>query len=443
MTKALTIAGSDTSSGAGIQADLRIFSMLKVYGVSAITAVTAQNTMSIFMIRAVDSEMVMAQIRSVLKDIDIDAIKIGMVYSKEIINSIVRELKDVNIPLILDPVFRAGTGKALLKNDAYPTFIKRLVPIVDVITPNHMEAERISNVKIYDVDDAKIAAERISSLGAKNVIVKGGHIRAKYSTDVLYHKKKYFEFTNERIKTENLHGAGCTFSAALTAEMAKGKNIVDATKRANEFVRYAIMTSSRIGKGSSIPSLELVIPTNKLLVELYRIVSMIEDIDCIGTLIPETQSNIVYAKANAKSVDDVAAVRGRIVKIGKKAKAASGVGFGASKHVASAVLAIMQYDKSIRSAINIKYDEQVISICKNLGLKISNYDRMNEPVELKSMEGMSIQWGTEQAVMKLKLIPDIIYHRGDWGKEPMMLLFGKNPFEVYNRVISIIQKLKN
>ena len=162
MKKALTIAGSDTSSGAGIQADLRIFSMLKVYGTSAITAVTAQNTKSIFMIRTVDSKMVMAQIRSVLKDIDIHAIKIGMVYSKEIINSIVRELKNVNIPLILDPIFRAGTGKALLKNDAYATFIKKLVPIVDVVTPNHMEAERISNVKIYDEDDAKIAAERIS-----------------------------------------------------------------------------------------------------------------------------------------------------------------------------------------------------------------------------------------------------------------------------------------
>ncbi|MEE8133332.1 MAG: bifunctional hydroxymethylpyrimidine kinase/phosphomethylpyrimidine kinase [Nitrososphaerales archaeon] len=442
MAKALTIGGSDTSSGAGIQADLRIFSTLKVYGMSVITALTAQNTRSVSRIAAIGSGMVRAQIHAVLDDISIDAIKIGMVYSKEIINSVASVLRDVNVPMILDPIFKAGTGKPLLRNDAYTSFVKRLVPIVDVITPNLMEAEKLANMEIHTVDDSKDAVEKIAALGVKNVIIKGGHLQGKHSTDILYHRKHYFEFTNERIRNEGLHGSGCTFSAALTAEIAKGKNIVDATKRANEFVRTAILNASKIGKGIGIPSFEVIIPTNNLLAALHKAVCMLEDTESFGTLIPESQSNIVYAKANAKSLDDIAAVRGRIVKIGKKAKSVSNVGFGASKHVASAVIAIMYHDKSVRSAINIKYDEKIIDICKDLGLKISSYDRQDEPAEVKSAEGRSVKWGIEEAVSKIKTVPDVIYHLGDWGKEPMILVFGKNPSNVSNRIISILQKYK-
>lgn len=440
MAKALTIAGSDTSSGAGIQADLRIFSTLHVYGTSVITAVTAQNTRGIDRIRAIEPSMVKAQISAILNDIDLDAIKIGMVYNKEIIHAIASMLKDQGIPLILDPIFKAGTGAILLRNDAYESFVKKLVPMSDVITPNLMEAERLANMKIHNADEARITAKKIAALGAKNVIVKGGHMQGRYSTDILYYNKKFFEFTNERVRNEELHGAGCAFSAALTAEIAKGKDIVGATKRANEFVNTAIVNALKIGKGIKVCSFVPTIPTNNLLLALHKAICIIEDADGFGALIPESQSNIVYAKANAKSLDDIAAVNGRIVKIGKKAKAASGVGFGASKHVASAVLAIMHYDKTIRSAINIKYNENIITICKSLDLKVSNYDRRNEPEETKSKEGMSVKWGIEQAVSKVNVVPDIIYHLGDWGKEPMVLVFGKNPYEVCSKVISILSR---
>jgi hydroxymethylpyrimidine/phosphomethylpyrimidine kinase len=440
MAKALTIAGSDTSSGAGIQADLRIFSTLHVYGTSVITAVTAQNTRGIDRIRAIEPSMVKAQISAILNDIDLDATKIGMVYNKEIIHAVASMLKDRSIPLILDPIFKAGTGAVLLRNDAYESFVKKLVPMSDVITPNLMEAERLANMKIHNADEARIAAKKISALGAKNVIIKGGHMQGRYSTDILYYNKKFFEFTNERVRNEELHGAGCAFSAALTAEIAKGKDIVGATKGANEFVNTAIVNALKIGKGIKVCSFVPTIPTNNLLLALHKAICIIEDTDGFGALIPESQSNIVYAKANAKSLDDIAAVNGRIVKIGKKVKAASSVGFGASKHVASAVLAIMHYDKTIRSAINIKYDENIITICKSLALKVSNYDRVNEPEEIKSKEGMSVKWGIEQAVSKVNAVPDVIYHLGDWGKEPTVLVFGKNPYQVCIKVISILGK---
>lgn len=442
MAKALTIAGSDTSSGAGIQADLRIFSALHVYGTSVITALTAQNTRRISKITAIEPSMIKAQINMILNDIDIDAIKIGMVYSKETINVIANTLKNVKIPVILDPVFAAGTGATLLRKDSYKLFVKKLIPMAYAITPNRMEAEQIANMQIHAIDDLKLAAEKIAELGAENVIIKGGHMQSKYVTDILYHDRKFFEFTNERVKNESLHGAGCAFSAALTAQIAKGQDIVDATRRANEFVRTAIVNASKIGRGVRVPIYEPVIHNNDLLSSLQKTVYVIEDTENFGILIPESQSNIVYAKKDAKSLEDVAAVYGRIVRIGNSAKAASNVGFGASKHVASAVLTIMHYDKSIRSAINIKYDEKIISICKKLGLQVSSYDRKDEPTEVKSTEGMTVKWGIEHAISKINKVPDVIYHLGDWGKEPMVLVFGKNPTEVCSKVISILHKCK-
>lgn len=442
MGKALTIAGSDTSSGAGIQADLRIFSALHVYGTSVITVLTAQNTRGVSRIVATEPSMVRAQIASIMRDIKIDAIKIGMVYNKGIISSIASALKDIRTPIILDPILRAGTGARLLRDDAYGSFVKKLVPIADLITPNKMEAEKLADMVIHNIDDARAAAKKIAALGAKKVIVKGGHMHGRFSTDVLYHGNKFYEFTNERIKNKGLHGAGCAFSAALTAEIANGKDAVSAAKRANEFVRNAIVHSLRIGKGLSVPAFEYIMPSNNLLASLQKVVHSIEDADCFGILIPESQSNIVYAKPNATSIDDIAGVYGRIVRIGAKAKAAGSVGFGASLHVAAAVLAMMQHDRSIRSAINIKYDKKLVATCEKIGLKVSSYDRRNEPEEVKSMEGMSVKWGMEQAIMKVNAVPDIVYHLGDWGKEPMILVFGTNPMEVYSRVISVLQEYK-
>jgi hydroxymethylpyrimidine/phosphomethylpyrimidine kinase len=262
----------------------------------------------------------------------------------------------------------------------------------------------------------------------------------KFAIDILYHNKEFFEFKGERIEIKGVHGAGCMFSAALAAEMAKGKNIIDATKLANDFARRAIMNAQKIGKGLSVPSLERKRPINLLLAELHDAVNKLESTNGLGMLIPESQSNIVFAKTDAQSINDIAGVRGRIVKLNGDAKAASSVDFGASKHVASAILAMMQHDRSTRSAINIKYSEKLVAICKELGLKVSSYDRKNEPQEIKASEGMSVKWGIEQAVAKINAIPDIVYHQGDWAKEPMIVVFGKEPMDVVRKIVAILNK---
>jgi hydroxymethylpyrimidine/phosphomethylpyrimidine kinase len=440
MIKALTIAGSDTSSGAGIQADLKTFSALGVYGTSVITALTVQNTRKVIKIEEVKPPMVKAQISAVLGDIKIDAVKVGMVYSKGVIGAAASVLKNVRVPIILDPIFKAGTGAVLLRTDAYSSFIKRLIPLASVITPNVMEAERLASMKIENDDDTRVAAQKIAKLGAKSVIIKGGHMQHKFAIDILYDNKEFLEFKGQRIEISGLHGAGCMFSAALAAEMAKGKNIIDATKIANDFTRRAIMNAQKIGKGLSVPSLEQKRPANALLAELQNAVDKLEAVNGLGMIIPESQSNIVFAKPDAQSINDIAGVRGRIVKLNGSAKAVSSVDFGASKHVASALLAMMQHDRSIRSAINIKYNERIVAICEELGLKVSSYDRKTEPHDIKTKEGMSVKWGIEQAIVKINAIPDIVYHQGDWGKEPMTLVFGTEPMDVARKIVAISNK---
>ncbi len=440
MFKALTIAGSDTISGAGIQADLKTFTALGVYGTSVVTALTAQNTRKVIMVEEVKPAVVKAQINAVLDDMKIDAVKVGMVYSKGIIGAVATVLKNVRVAIILDPIFRAGTGAVLLRSDAYSSFVKKLVPLASVITPNLMEAERLASMKIDNAEDARTAAQKIARLGAKSVIIKGGHMRHEFVIDILYHNKEFFELKGERIEIKGLHGAGCMFSAALVAEMAKGRNIIDATKVANDFVRRAIMNAWKIGKGLSVPSIEQKRPANALLAELQEAVDRLESLDGLGFIIPESQSNMVFANTGAQSINDVAGVRGRIVKLNGTAKAASSVAFGASRHVASALLAMTLHDRSIRSAMNIKYNEKLVKICEELGLKVSSYDRKSEPQEIKAKEGSSVTWGIKQAIAKINATPDIVYHQGDWGKEPMILVFGKQPIDVVRKIVSILDK---
>jgi hydroxymethylpyrimidine/phosphomethylpyrimidine kinase len=440
MFKTLTIAGSDTSSGAGIQADLKTFSALGVYGTSVITALTAQNTRNVIKIEEVRPAIVRAQIDAVLSDIKIDAVKIGIVYSKGIIGAVVTGLKNFRKPIILDPIFKAGSGAALIRSGAYSSFVNKLIPLASVITPNIMEAEKLASMRIKNVEDARIVAQKITALGVNSVIIKGGHMQGKFVTDLLYHKGEFFELRGERIEIGKLHGAGCMFSAALTAEMAKGRDFLDAVKFANNFVRRTIMNAQNIGKGLRIPLLEQKRSTNALLAELQDAVDRLESVDGLGTIIPESQSNIVFANKDADSINNIAGVRGRIVKLNGSVKAASIVDFGASKHVASALLAVMLHDRTIRSAMNIKYNEKLVAICEELGLKVSSYDRETEPQETKAKEGSSVTWGIKHAIAKINATPDVVYHKGDWGKEPMILVFGEQPADVVRKIVAILNK---
>ncbi len=250
MKTALTIAGSDSSGGAGIQADLKTFQALGVFGMSAVTAVTAQNTLKVYDIQEMHPRMVYDQIRCLFDDIEIHAVKIGMVSSIPLIETVARALSEVKRPpLVLDPVMISKSGYRLLREDAQEALIRHLFPLADVVTPNLHEAQALTGEAIPDVDAMRRAARRILEKGAKKVVVKGGHLGGDFATDVVFDGQRFMELTQRRIPTRNTHGTGCTFSSAVAAHLALGKDFFEAVQAAKTYVTGAIENALPIGKG--------------------------------------------------------------------------------------------------------------------------------------------------------------------------------------------------
>lgn len=444
---ALTIAGSDSSGGAGIQADMKTMSALGIYSCTVITAITAQNTLNVDHIFPLSADIIKKQIMSVLSDIPIHAIKIGMVYNNEIITAVSDILKNSKIPIVLDPIISAGTGARLLEQEFLSDFKIKLLPFCDVVTPNIHEAEKLSGIKIKNENDIKKTALKIQKLGAKNVVVKGGHFKNndKVIVDTILNERgKFALIKNPRIKIVEMHGSGCNFSAALTAFLAMKFPMVIACLMANKYVHNSIVNTVKIGKGIPVNNpISLMYEEScryKVIDELSNAVDQLTSTKNFEKLIPESQSNFVYAIPNANNIDDVAGVNGRIVKAGNRSVPTSGIKFGASRHVASSILEYMKTNQLVRSALNIKNEKRILDKCNRL-FRVTHYERKWEPKTIKNREGRSISWGVSTALSK-NPDADIIYHTGDMGKEPMIIIFGQNPQEVVDKVKSILDNMK-
>jgi hydroxymethylpyrimidine/phosphomethylpyrimidine kinase len=249
--KVLTIAGSDSGGGAGIQADLKTFQELGVFGMTALTAVTAQNTLGVQGVYPLSVEAVLEQIDSIGTDLGTDAVKTGMLFSSEIIEAVAGKIRYYGWEqVVIDPVMVAKGGAPLLQQEAVEAMRKHLIPLSKVITPNLPEAEVITGMKIGSKSQMMEAAKVICGLGAQNVVIKGGH-RADIdlATDLLYDGKEFSEFAGRRIETKNTHGTGCTFAAAVAAELAKGHAVRDAVRVAKHFIQAAIEDQLEIGQG--------------------------------------------------------------------------------------------------------------------------------------------------------------------------------------------------
>ena len=249
MKHVLTIAGSDTCGGAGIQADLKTMSALGVYGMSVITAVTVQNTMGVFGCQDISPEIVSAQIDAIFTDIPVDAVKIGMVSQTETIEAIANTLEKYHPQnLVVDPVMISKSGFDLLQPSAKEALIRRLIPLATVLTPNLPEAEAICGHRVQTLEDMAQCAKEICALGAKNVLIKGGHLQND-ATDLLYDGQQFYSFPAKRIETKNTHGTGCTLSSAIASYLAMGMSVDAAVKEAKSYITDAITHSFSIGHG--------------------------------------------------------------------------------------------------------------------------------------------------------------------------------------------------
>lgn len=441
MKRILTIAGSDSGGGAGIQADLKAITLLGGFGMSVVTALTAQNTLGVHGIHEIPPSFVEKQMEVVLSDIGADAIKTGMLAHSEIIRVVARKIRQYGLKyVVVDPVMVAKSGDSLLRKDAREALIRELIPLAWIVTPNLPEASVLAGFKVTSIEEMRKAARRIHRLGAKHVVVKGGHLKGR-AVDLLYDGKRFEEIVAPRIKTKNTHGTGCTFASAIATFLARGDTVYGAVQKAKTFITLAIQSGLSLGKGTG--------PTNpaayvlremeryRVVQELKRAVEVLKGEE-IGRLIPEVSSNLGYALPFAEGVEDVAAFPGRIVRFRDSATTYSDPEFGASRHVANIILTVMKFDPEYCSAMNLRYSRETLAQLGRKGFLVGHFDRRLEPRKLKKQEGSSLEWGVGEVLKKMKRVPDFVYDEGDVGKEPMIRVLGRNPMEVIQKILKAV-----
>lgn len=430
MKTALTIAGSDSGGGAGIQADLKTFAAFRLHGTCAVTCVTVQNTRGVQRIFEIPADIVAEQIKAVAEDMEIEYAKTGMLASADTIKAVASQVKKYRIPLVVDPVIRAHSGAQLIDESGISVLREKLLPLAKVVTPNIYEAGALSGVKISSRTDAVRAAKKIFKAGVDAVVVKGGHLDG---TDVFYDGTA--RLIPGRLIKKNVHGAGCTFSAALTAELALGSSPYHAAVSANNFTRSSIASGQKVGRGLiPVDQMRPLIDASDryaVLADVENAVRMVEKSSNFAALVPEVGTNIGMAIPDAADTGDVAAVSGRLVKVGGMVKAVGDVRFGASSHVARVILTAMKFDAGRRAALNIRYGGQILKACKKLNLRVASFSREKVP------DRLTLNFGVAETVRAFGEVPDVIYDIGDVGKEPMVRLLGRSATEAVSRAIAI------
>ena len=421
----LSIGGSDPSSGAGIQSDIKTFENHGVYGLTVITAITSQNTKKISKILPISSEIIKSQLESVLNDFKIDAIKIGMLYDKSIIKIVYSVIKKQKCPIVVDPIIESTTKTILLKKSAIKDYKKMIIPLATIITPNKQEAKILAGTS-----SIQEAAKKIQRLGAKNVIITGYNESKKVIEDFVLESGKEYILKGKKIEIIN-HGSGCNYSASIASSLALKKSIHDAAQHAKEYVFQSIKNSKKVGKGVNVTYKKI----SKIQKELSNSIIDFQNIKNSSKLIPECQTNFVFSEIKPKKINNVLGVSGRLVKAGDKIIQAGELTYGGSQHVATAVIKVSKKFPEIRSAINIKYEPSLITKAKKQGMKVISYDREKESKNSKQKENSSISWGISSCLKSTK--PDIIYHKGDMGKEPMIIILGTNPEQVVKKILLI------
>ena len=427
----LSIGGSDPSSGAGIQSDIKVFSKLDIHCLTVITAITGQNTSNFGMVEPVSKNILENQLESIITDFKIDGIKIGMVYNSEIIKTLYHHLKKLKIPIVVDPVIKSTTGGMLIEKAAIIDFKKFIIPLATIITPNKFEAEILTKMKINSINTPEKIAKKIQRMGARNIVITGIKMKNKKISDFVLEKNKKYYITDKEISKIN-RGSGCIHSASVLYSIVKNKNIKKALEFAKKNTFNSIKNSKKIGKGIAITNME---ESNEI--KLLNSINEFTKIKNIYKNIPECQTNFVYSKQKPKSIKEILGISGRIVKSGEEVIVAGDLVYGGSKHVATALLTVNKKYSKIQSAINVKYKNDTISKIKKLKLTTYDYDRNHEPKNVKN-GGSTIEWGIKNAIKNSTKPPDIIYHKGDFGKEPMIIVFAETPDIVIKKILKII-----
>jgi hydroxymethylpyrimidine/phosphomethylpyrimidine kinase len=301
-------------------------------------------------------------------------------------------------------------------------------------------------MEVESLRDAEVVAQKICELGPKAVVIKGGHLRGKNAVDLLYYRGNITKFTAPKLDVKTTHGTGCSFSAAIVAGLAKKMSIPEAVENAKRIVTSGIRFGLKVGRGYGPvnPMAYLYRESSRydVLMNLERAKTLIEATPEIAMIIPEVGMNIAMAIPYAESINDVAAIDGRIVKTSEGVRAAGNPKFGCSSHLAKYILEVTKHDETKTGAINTEFSDDILKALEKRGMTISLYDRRKEPEETKKVEGMTIPWGVKEAIKKVGKAPDALYHKGDIGKEPMIVIFGEQAYDLAKLSVQLAKEIR-
>ncbi len=436
---AMTVAGSDSSGGAGIQADLKAFAVVGVHGASVVTAITAQNSRGVRSLYPLPAAEVVAQFDAVAQDMGPKWAKTGMLYDRMTVRAVAGRLAEHGVEVVVDPVVVATSGGALAQEGVLDCIAAELLPRAALVTPNVDEASRLlRGRRIATPKEMRLAAEDLREMGPSAVLLKGGHLESTLDVvDVLcFGQGRFEEFRHPRL-SGSFHGTGCTLSALITGYLAKGETLEKAVARA-ERVQHTVMASAYpVGGGALYLDHMAPVKMAALRWEVARQVRLAaRQLEQMLTdeWLPEIGTNIVYALPQASVADEVAALTGRIHRVCKHARAMGHVNFGASKYMAKVVLAAMMVDPETRAAVNIKRNEDHLRRAREAGLVVASFERSMEPADAPK----DVEWGTLEAIRVTGDMPDVIEDKGGMRLEPVMRVLGRDPAELVDKVRRIM-----
>ena len=429
----LTIAGSDSGGGAGIQADLKTIEAGGAFGTSAITSVTAQNTTGVQGSHLLPTEEIQAQIRAVRSDFDVAAVKTGMLATAPVIDLVVERAPDLP-NLVVDPVMVATSGDRLLEPDAEAAY-EALIADAALVTPNADEAEVLTGRDIDDPDDATAAGRDIVEMGADAALVKGGHVPGDAVVDVLVTPDGVTTFRHDRIDTEATHGSGCTLSSAIATRLAHGDRLQVAVADGIDLLSRAVRYNLDVGEGPGAVHHTVEIRNeatrNDTSEAVEGVVSELLDRD-VAPLVPESGMNVAGATPYAEHPAEVATVEGGIARTLDGLRPNRGVRFGASTRIARLLMAVREHDPDRRFALTCRLSQSVEAALADLDGAVAAYDPTERPETVSSDETAS--WGVDSALADTDTSPVAVIDRGEVGVDAGVTVLAADPGALLSRV---------
>ncbi len=439
----LTIAGSDSGGGAGIQADLKTIEAGGAFATSAITSVTAQNTTGVESTHVLPLAEIEAQCAAVFSDFDVAAVKTGMLATSDVVDLVTDRVAAMEAPAVVDPVMVAASGDRLLEPDAEAAY-EHLAAEATLVTPNADEAEVLTGVDVTDTERAREAGEQIVEMGADAALVKGGHVPGEEVVDVLVTGETVETISHPRVDTDATHGSGCALSSAVATRLAHGDDLPAAVESGvgllGRSVRYGLDVGEGPGAVHHMVDLRDRAERQSAVERVAEVVRQFVARD-VSPLVPEVGMNVVGATPYAEVPSDCAAVEGRIARTLDGVAATRSVRVGASSHVARFLLAAREYDPALRFAVNCRFDEEVESALDALDGPVAGYDRADEPADVKAEEGHTMGWGARQAFESVEGTPVAVFDRGEVGKEPMVKLLARDSATLLDRTVTLLDAL--